>query len=197
MSWLTKAGNFNIEFLSMPFFNEPVLPQAPPTCVLHTTECSFEEALTIFNQHYAPHFLVGRDRTSATRIIQMVSIGNIGASLKAHNNLALVQIEIVAKSQVEPWLPDDQTSLALASLLRACKDNYGIPLTRPWPDGVFTRPDMNGVASADDPHRNQGQFGSISGIFGHGDVPFPDNHWDCGNFMYSKIFAMAEGINNP
>jgi hypothetical protein len=189
MSWLTKAGNFNIEFQPMPFFNEPAICN-PPTAVLHTTECTFEEALTIFNQHYAPHFLLGRDRTGAVRIIQMVPIGFIGASLKANNRFAMAQVEMVEKSRPEPWFTDDGTALALASLMATFRKLYGIPLTRPWPDNVFSI--QGGLSS----HRNGGEFGSIPGWFGHGDVPNPpDDHWDPGAFLWNRAFSLAESIN--
>ena len=47
-------------------------------------------------------------------------------------------------------MPDEETAEALASLMAACEQEYGIPLTRPWPDGA-----IYGMARATDPHRNQ------------------------------------------
>jgi hypothetical protein len=73
----------------------------------------------------------------------------------------------------------------IASLMMVCEAEYGIPLTRPWPDGVYGR------ARASDPHRHEGKFGSVAGWFGHGDVPDND-HWDPGNLQWQGLFNRAE-----
>jgi hypothetical protein len=74
-------------------------------------------------------------------------VGTIGAALVTHNNQVIVQIEMVGFSKKTPWLPDDETTAALASLMAACNDEYGIPLDHPWADGDFGK-------AGDNPHRS-------------------------------------------
>jgi hypothetical protein len=116
-----------------------------------------------------------------------VQVGTIGTALKAHNNQAIVQIEIVGYSKEQPWLPDDETVEALASLIAVCLREYGIPLHRLWADGDFGK-------AGDNPHRASGKFGKEAGWFGHGDCPSPDTHWDPGNLKWSVILAKAQRI---
>jgi len=119
------------------------------------------------------------------RIAQLVQVGTIGAALVTHNNQAIVQIEMVGFSKETPWVPDDDTAAALASLMATCASEYGIPLSHPWPDGDFGKAGNN-------PHRSSGKFGRIAGWYGHGDCPSPDTHWDPGNLKWSVIFDMAK-----
>ena len=121
------------------------------------------------------------------RIAQLVQVGTIGAALRAHNNQAIVQVEMVGFSQEKPWLPDDDTAAALASLMAVCASEYGIPLQHPWPDGDFGKAGKN-------PHRSSGKYGSVPGWYGHGDCPSPDAHWDPGNLKWSVILQMAKGM---
>jgi Putative peptidoglycan binding domain/N-acetylmuramoyl-L-alanine amidase len=190
LQWLSKAGDFTVEHIGgIPHFAQPVLDDAPRAGVLHTTEGStIEGAMSVFKTHFAPHFALGKSESGKIVVYQLVPIGFIGAALVTHNNLAIVQIEMVGFSKETAWFPDDDTAAALAGLMAACRDEYGIPLSRPWPDGVY------GMATASDPHRNAGQFGKDAGWFGHGDVPAPDSHWDPGALQWSRAFAMAEKI---
>lgn len=179
--WLERAGQFTLEHIGgIPHFNQAVDPDVARAAVLHTTEGGWDGSLGVFKRHYAPHFLVGPGR-----IAQLVQVGTIGAALVAHNWLALVQVEVVGFSKQTSWIFDDATCEAVAALMAACKAEYGIPLTRPWPDGVY------GMARASDPHRNGGQFGKIPGWYGHGDVPSPDSHWDPGCLKWGVLFARA------
>lgn len=189
LQWLTKAGDFTVEQIGgIPHFPQSVIDGCR-TGVLHTTEgASIEGAMSVFKTHFAPHFVLGKDAHGTVRVQQLVPVGFIGAALVTHNNLAIVQVEMVGFSKEAPWFPDDETAAALAGLMAACRDEYGIPLSRPWADGVY------GKATANDPHRNGGQFGKISGWFGHGDVPAPDSHWDPGALQWSRVFAIAAKI---
>jgi len=194
--WLDQAGKFPIAKIGgIPHFNDAVLLDAPRTGVLHTTEGGWAGSLAIFKQHFAPHFMLGFDADEQkVRIAQLVQIGTIGAALKAHNNQAIVQIEMIGFSKETPWLPDDDTVAALASLMAVCNKEYGIPLARPWPDGDFGKAGNN-------PHRSSGKFGNIAGWYGHGDCPSPDTHWDPGNLQWSvvlgKAMQMAAAIGVP
>ena len=187
--YLDKAGAFPVEQIPCPHFAQQVDLAAPPAGVLHTTEGNWAGSLAVFKSHYAPHFLLGFDETDKkVRIAQLVPVGFIGAALVTHNWLARVQIEMIGYSQERPWAEDEPTMDALAALMAVCFDEYGIPLQRAWPDTVYGR------ASASDPHRNQGQFGTVAGWFGHGDCPSPDSHWDPGEFQWSAAFVKAKAL---
>ena len=178
--WLETAGKFTVEHIGgIPHFGQPVDLAAPRTGVLHTTEGDWASSMAVFKQHFAPHFLVG-----AGRIAQLVQVGLIGAALVHHNDHAIVQIEVVAKSQQSLWLPDEATLEALAALLAACQQEYGVPLSHPWADGDYG-------LYGDNPHRHAGKWGVVAGWYGHGDVPSPDVHWDPGALEWSKLLARA------
>jgi hypothetical protein len=167
-----------------------VLLDAPRTGVLHTTEGGWVGSLAIFKQHFAPHFMLGFDADAQkVRIAQLVQVGTIGAALKAHNNQAIVQIEMIGFSKEKPWLPDDDTVAALASLMAVCATEYGIPLNHPWPDGDFGKAGSN-------PHRSSGKYGKVAGWYGHGDCPSPDTHWDPGNLEWSVVLGKAKQMTN-
>jgi hypothetical protein len=189
LQWLSKVGDFTVRQIGgIPHFPQAVI-DGPRAGVLHTTEgATIEGAMSVFRTHFAPHFVLGRSESGKVIVCQLVPIGFIGAALVTHNNLAIAQVEMVGFSKETLWFPDDETAAALAGLMAACRDEYGIPLSRPWADGVY------GMATASDPHRNGGQFGKISGWFGHGDVPAPDSHWDPGALEWSKAFALAAKI---
>ncbi len=187
--WLDQAGKFPIAHIGgIPHFNVAVPLDAPRTGVLHTTEGGWAGSLDIFKRHFAPHFMLGFDANAgAVRIAQLVQVGTIGAALKANNRQAIVQVEMIGFSRKEPWLPDDGTAEALASLMAVCLVEYGIPLHRPWADGDFG-------SFGDNPHRTSGKYGKEAGWFGHGDCPSPDTHWDPGNMRWSVILARAQQI---
>jgi hypothetical protein len=189
--WLDQAGKFPISHIGgIPHFNTAVSLSTPRTGVLHTTEGGWAGSMSIFQHHYAPHFLVGLDASQGkVRIAQLVQIGTIGAALRAHNNKAIVQIEMIGFSKTHPWLPDDETLEALASLMAVCALEYRIPLTHPWPDGNFG-------AAGNNSHRSSGKYGTEPGWFGHGDCPNPDAHWDPGNLKWSVILTKAQAIVN-
>jgi hypothetical protein len=187
--WLEQAGKFPITRIKdIPHFDDPVDLAGPRTGVLHTTEGKWPGAMTVFKQHFAPHFLLGLETDNGpVRIAQLVPVGTIGASIRAHNNKAIVQIEMVGFSQKTPWQPDDKTAEALASLMAVCNKEYGIPLSHPWPDGDFGK-------AGDNSHRESGRFGTIAGWYGHGDCPSPDIHWDPGNLKWSVILKAAQAL---
>jgi N-acetylmuramoyl-L-alanine amidase len=190
--WLSEAGRFPIAHIGgIPHYNQAVRLNAPRTGVLHTTEGEWAGSLAIFKKHYAPHFMLGYDTDAQkVRIAQLVQVGTIGAALRENNNLAIVQIEMIGYSQEYPWLPDDETVAALASLMAVCAREYAIPLTHPWPDGDFGKANNNS-------HRSSGNFGKVAGWYGHGDCPSPCVHWDPGNLKWSVILTMAQQMALP
>jgi hypothetical protein len=184
---VTQAGPYKINFTPCPFYHMRVDLTAPRAGILHTTEGGFSGSMQVFKEHFAPHFELGINRDGQVQINQLVQIGYIGAACCAHNNKAIVQIEMVGFSKPDPWFPDDKTADALAHLLVVLEAQYAIPLSHPWDDDDWPRAGIN-------PHRNAGKFGHVSGWFGHGDMPDPDTHWDPGHFQWSKLFDLANGI---
>jgi hypothetical protein len=186
---LLKAGRFPITQRPCPHLGAHVVTTAPRAAVLHTTEGSWSSSLGEFKKKWAPHFLLGlNDATKNVEISQLVPIGFIGASLEAHNDHAIVQIEMIGFSKEQPWLPNPETVDALASLMLVIRDSYGVPLSRPYADGNFGRYGYHNG------HRDK--FGKVAGWFGHADVP--DNaHWDPGNLEFSKVFARALALDLP
>lgn len=201
---LDKAGKYPVVQIPCPSFTESVRLDAPRAGVLHTTEGGWDGGMGVFHVHFAPQFLVGVNAThhaarrfgmasdkppvsGSVEIAQLVPVGRIGAALVHHNDLAIVQIETVAYSKETPWIFDDPTLDALAALMATCEAEYGIPLTRPWPDSVWGR-------AGNTAHRNDGHFGKTAGWYAHGDIPSPDTHWDCGALEWSKLFARANAL---
>src|SRR5271166_2624540 len=136
--WLETAGKFPIEHIGgIPHFNQAVDLDGPRTGILHTTEGGWNSSLSVFKQHYSPHFMLGLDNAGKIRIAQLVQVGVIGAALVTHNWIPIVQVEMIGYSKEKPWDEDSETSAAIAALMAECKKEYGIPLSRPWADGVF------------------------------------------------------------
>lgn len=139
--WLETAGKFAVEHIPCPHFSQPIDLMAPRAGVLHTTEGEWDASMGVFKQHFAPHFLLGLDRSQGkVRIAQLVQVGTIGAALVTHNWLAIVQVEVIGYSKETPWFFDDETSEAMASLMAVCYAEYGIPLSRQWADGYTAWP---------------------------------------------------------
>ena len=198
---LTQAGPYKVNWVPCPFSRKRVQLDLPRAGILHTTEGGFEGSLEVFEQHYAPHFEVGLDK-GVPRINQLVKVGYIGSACRAHNDKAIVQIEMVGFSQTTPWYPhgkvtrDDgqvfdygDTDIALAWLMIEIEKEYGVPLSNPFADDDWPRAGHN-------PHRNANKFGKIAGWYGHGDMPDPDVHWDPGHFLYSVLFKKCQEIKD-
>jgi hypothetical protein len=186
--WITKAGDYTVERLTdIPQYDEDVDLTAPRAGVLHTTEGGWAGSDSVFEHHYAPHFMVGMDG-DVVRIAQLVPVGRIGAACRAHNNKAIVQIEMIGYSKETLWQPDVETAKALAALMVVCRDEWGIPLSHPWPESDWGRAGHN-------PHRSSGKFGKVAGWFGHADMPDPDVHWDPGHLDWDWIFSLTEGAH--
>jgi hypothetical protein len=189
--WIDKAGDYVVERLLVPNFSDRVDLTAPRAGVLHTTEGGWAGSLAVFHKHYAPHFVVGKSNAGEpggdVRVAQLAPIGVIGGACRAHNNKAIVQIEMVGFSQEELWRPDLETAKALIALMVVCRDEYGIPLVHPWPEDDWGHAGHN-------PHRRSGKFGTVAGWFGHQDMPDPDVHWDPGHLDWDWIFSLAKGV---
>jgi hypothetical protein len=181
--WLAKAGNFTVEKIPCPDYGT-VDESVPAKGVMHTTEGSWESALSEFRQKFAPTFMVGRDKTGRVRIAQLMPLGRMAGALKhvgypPTNGWARVQIEIAGHSHFnEPWLPDAGVHEALSALMAELVDAAGIPLHH-----VPIR-------------RNAEAWRSVSGWVGHVDVPHND-HVDPGSLNYKALFDRAWQIRHP
>jgi len=189
--FLTKtiAGR-RIEHIPCPHPGVPIDVNAPAVGVMHTIEGSLGSGLSVFQQHFAPHFaLDGR------RIVQMVPLGMIACALENRpggvetNRVVRAQIEVSGKSSEKPWLPDPQTADALADLMATLKLTADIPLTRPFAEKMPPKP----WASANFVRRRSGKWGRTAGWFGHVEVP-ENAHWDPGNLQWGKLLTRARKI---
>ena len=185
---ISRAGKYVVEWVPRPYYAGMKADlTAAPAAILHTEEGSFDGSERIFEVHYAPTFTVGIHLGKPT-IWQHVPVGTIALACRAHNNQALVEVELEGASKETPWLPDPVRLDLLAELMRACRDTWHIPLSHPWPDGDYGR-------AGDNPHRHAGKLGKVAGWYGHADMPPPDTHWDPGNLEWSKLFAHAAALD--
>lgn len=189
-TWLDKTvdGKFRIEHVPRVPSPGAVDLSRPPVGVLHTTEGgSWDGLLAEFKQHFAPHFLVGPHR-----IAQLIPLGSMSASLEhlpgtlETNRWARAQIEVQASSREEPYYFDAKITEALASLMATLKVEALIPLSRPYPDQLPSKP----WAAQTFARRKDGKWGKTAGWFGHIEVP-GNAHWDPGALKWSSLLAAA------
>jgi hypothetical protein len=194
VGWIQKAGPFPVEKIPCPFLGGNVDMERPRTGVIHTIEGGWDSGLAVFRQHFAPHFIVGRDSTGKSRIAQLIPLGKAAATLvnasggPDTNAWAHVQIEMVGFSKVSPWMPDLPTAERLSALCETLRNECGIPLVRPFPDQL----DPGVVwATPSNPRRRSGKWGKVAGWFGHVEIP-ENSHWDPGSLRMRRIFALGE-----
>lgn len=181
--YLARAGRFRVEHLPCPGPAGALVGTDRPKGVLHTTEGSFESALAIFRERDAPTFLLGRDKHGRVRVVQLRPLGACAAALEhpagtpETNRAVMAQVEIAGYSQRKPWLPDDEVTEALATLMLTLEDAAGIPLRHP-------------VIS----DRDERAFARASGWVGHCDVP-NNSHWDPGALRWAALFKRAKQLD--
>jgi hypothetical protein len=190
---ITKALSFDVLQLPCPHYPGMANLSSARTGILHTTEGHWDDAMDVFREHYAPHFLVGM-KGGKGAIAQLLEIGVTGMACRGHNAAAIVQVEFVGYSEESLWLPGktkrnpDAAALdALASLMEVCWEEWGIPLTHPFSDDQWPRYGKN-------PNRTAGKLGKVAGWYGHGDMPFPDVHWDPGHLQWTAVFQRAHEL---
>lgn len=177
--WLQSAGMWTVEHVPCPHPDVKVDFSAPAKGVQHTTEGStVEGALAVFRKHSAPTFLVGRDAKKKVRLLQLIPLGFIAATLEHHgdpptNGCARAQIELAGFSSHSLWKPDAQVLSALGSLYGVLAQAQGIPLKH--------------VANT---QRDPKVWSKGSGWFGHDGVP-GNSHWDPGQLHWDAVFAHA------
>jgi hypothetical protein len=186
----STVGGRRIEHLPCPHPGVPVDLSAPPAGVLHTIESTLGSGLSVFQNQFAPHFAL-----DARRIVQLVPLGVIGCSLEnlaggtETNRLVRAQIEIAGKSSTTSWLPDADTTEALADLMATLERVADIPLTRPFAEKMPPLP----WATKKFSRRSAGKWGRTAGWFGHVEVP-ENGHWDPGALQWNKLLARAREV---
>ena len=197
--YLFRAGKYRIERFPCPHPDEDVNLAAPAAGVMHTTEGGWAGSLAVFKQHYAPHFMVGRDSMRNVRILQLVPLRKMSAALEhpdgypETNRVCRAQIEVVGYSKTTPYSFDPQVSDALAALLAQLKVDAQIPLSRPFPDTMPPLPwSVRSFA-----RRHSGKWGHVPGWYGHVEVP-GNSHWDPGALEWADLLVAANGkLPNP
>lgn len=187
--WIDKTlSGHAIERIPCPNPGGRVDESKPASGVLHTIEGSLESGLTVFKQHYAPHFTL-----DGSRIVQLVPLGAMGAALENHsggletNSWARAQIEVAGFSKEQPWLPDDATLENLSDLLATLARYADIPLFRPFPQEMPKPP----WATYYFERRGAGKWGKVAGWYGHVEIP-ENSHWDPGYLQWDTVLAKAQ-----
>ena len=182
--WLTNVGGVEVERITDVKRSFANADRNPPKGVLHTTEGTWSGSLSVFRYNTGtPTFMIGRDGTTRQgvgyngrlRIAQFMPIGEMALTLKnlsggvETNRDCLVQIELVAHCQWEPWLPDLETTKLLNKLLIEIERVAHVPLKRGG-DGT----------------RSVIKWNSNAGWFGHSEAPEND-HTDPRAIRWSEI----------
>lgn len=178
-----------------PYFQIPALTHIG---VLHTTEGkTLSSALAQLDMSKAsPTFCVGENR-----IVQCRPIGAQAACLRANsgqpnpNKDAYIQIEMVAFSSQQLWLPDSPTLKPLVRLIAELA--HIVPLTVPndWPDDCH---DLKGtIWASNNSRRRSNTWPAQKGWWMHMEVPFQAKswHWDCGAIKRTVILQQAKELH--
>lgn len=161
----------------------------PRICVPHTTEGHTIPTYT----RGAPTIDVG-PRTKGGRPItrQLFPFGQLATALRNEpggietNRRVLVQIEQVAFTARERWLPPKQTVVIMASWAEFLEQELGIPQVYPYDPAEM----KSGVwATPSNPWRRSGKFVRTAGWHPHAAIPEND-HWDCGGEDLPVILSM-------
>lgn len=154
-----------------------------PNLILHTTETNgYVEQLKFPSQWQCGEGKIG----------QHIRLGLAGDSVNNWDAVAQ-QIEMVGRSQVGVWLPEDATLgpvVALVAWLHETKRiKTGLKRPKLWPVAVDQLP-----AAVDSYYRrHQNVWPDEPGVYGH--IEIPDNsHWDPGGFNYPKFFARVQTV---
>lgn len=160
-----------------------------PIAVIHTTE-----GYSLPNYvNGTPTMDVGPYQKDGDPVLrQLIPFGYIGTALKnlsggiETNRRVLMQLEQVAFSSRDLWLPPKKMVILVASLAEWLEDEFGIQQKYPYdPAQIKT----GTWATSSNPWRNSGKFASVSGWHPHAAVPEND-HWDCGAEDIEEILGM-------
>jgi hypothetical protein len=152
-----------------------------PNLILHTTETDrYLDSLRFPSQWQCGEGQIG----------QHIREGLAGDSVNAWDHFAM-QIEMVGRSQIGQWLPEEATlgpTVALVAWLhKAQRIKTGLKRPALWPVVVDQLP----AAVTSYYRRRQNLWPDTAGVYGH--IEIPDNsHWDPGGFDYPRFFARVQ-----
>ncbi len=190
--WLTSVGGIQVEHIKDCKRSFVLADKTPAKGVLHTTEGSWSGSLSVFRYNTGtPTFMIGRDGSARIgvgyngrlRIAQFMPIGEMALTLEnlsggvETNRDCLVQIELVAHCQWEPWLPDPQTTELLKQLMAEIKRVADVPLIRGGNDS-----------------RSVVRWNSKAGWFGHKEAPEND-HTDPRAIRWDVLLKADEEVD--
>lgn len=168
----------------------------PRTMVPHTTE---GYTLPTDWARGAPTMAVGPTVKGGRPILQqLIPFGYMATALVnasggiETNRWSLVQLEQVAITAREVWLPPKEQEIITASLAEFCENELGIDRRYPY-DPKDMRVGMWAVA--DNPWRRSGKFGNVSGWHPHVAIPDGNVHWDCGGEDIPAILRQSATPN--
>lgn len=182
--FVTKIGPLKVERVTGCMrTNSAVDTGKPPAATGHTTEGSWNSAVSVFRSRLtAPQLLLERKRVG-----QCVPFGEMAATLQNDaggvetNRWMRLQIEVVAFSKDQLWLPHAETVDSLAHIMVWSAEQLQIPIKRAFSDdNLGAKP----WAVESYPRRRAGRWGKMPGWFMH--VEAPENaHWDMGMYKWS------------
>lgn len=152
-----------------------------PNLVMHTTETAgYVEQLRFPSQWQCGEAKIG----------QHIQLGLAGDSVNDWD-LHAQQIEMVGRSQVGVWLPEEATlgpTVALTAWLHETnRIKTGLKRPKLWPVAVDQLP----AAVETYYRRHQNVWPDTPGVFGHIEIP-GNSHWDPGGFNYPRFFARVQ-----
>jgi hypothetical protein len=190
--FVSKIGPLSVERITGVMRTGSAIDTSKPaTGGGHTTESNgnWDSPISVYRSGLtAPHL-----QLQGKRVGQAVPFGEMAAAFENDaggvetNRWCRCQIEVVANSQEELWLPDKATVDSLAHIIAWAKPNLGIPISRPFDsDDLGPQP----WATEDYKRRHADKWGNTAGWFMH--VEIPENaHWDMGEIKWSVILKRA------
>lgn len=168
------------------------IEKTPPDLCLHTTEgTDLDTAIATLKAKFSPpQWAVGENR-----IAQLRPLWAQGASVDTQNAY-LMQIEIVAKSQVTLWLPQAESLNPLVALVAFLHQEHIITTGTGRPKTLEDLPlVLDKLPAAVDTYyrRALAPLPTFDGVRGHVDLK-DDEHWDPGSFDYPTFFQLVEGV---
>lgn len=167
------AGSIAVKHFPQGPFNRR--RRSHPLLCLHTTETDgYVETLRYPSEFQVGEGIIGQHKPLWAR----------GAAVDEHDH-DLLQIEIVARSQLDVWLPKPTSLNPLMALMAFLhrRDFVATALARPdrWP----TRLDRCPCAVESYYRRHEVWDGRF--VYGHVEIP-GDEHWDPGSIDYPELF---------